>query len=228
MVPKLRTGLFTVVALVFLLALVSQTASASTQNTTRQLAAVQVQVMSLHKQQYKSRTVVNFWHHRGRWALAPRYKQCSQVVGNRRQRVCHMARHSLAFHARRLTSVHQKLASLMPWANDLRRTYAYRQCLIEHESAMTTSPYKAENGGTRWVEGNGHSDASGAYQFLDGTWKGRFASAKAYYGSELNGSWTHAADAPPWVQDVVTAYSILDKSLRGRDWTHPDCRVIPV
>ena len=86
--------------------------------------------------------------------------------------------------------------------------------------------YLAENGGTPGVESSVNSDASGAYQFLDGTWRARFAAAKQYYGSLLSGSWTHAAYAPPLVQDIVAAYSIVDKILRGHDWTHPDCRSI--
>lgn len=108
-----------------------------------------------------------------------------------------------------------------PWAKLLYRTYGYRQCLISHES-KTSGLYGAENGGTRYVEGGGHSNASGAYQFIDPTWQTRFTAAKVYFGGRLEGSWTHAADAPPKVQDIVAAYAVAADD--GVDWTWSDCR----
>lgn len=111
-----------------------------------------------------------------------------------------------------------------PWARMLKITMSYRQCLIDKES-RTTGLYHAENGGTRYANPSiGDSNASGAYQFLDGTWQSRLASAKTFFKGKLVGHWMHASDAPPKVQDIVAAYSIA--VARGVDWTHPRCRAI--
>ena len=111
-----------------------------------------------------------------------------------------------------------------PWLKMLRLTQRYRGCLIKHES-RTSGLYKAENGGTRYADmSRGDSNASGAYQFLDGTWQTRLAAAKRYFGRRLKGYWSHAADAPPKVQDIVAAYDIVAD--HGIDWTHSQCRQI--
>ena len=62
-------------------------------------------------------------------------------------------------------------------------------CVRRHESGGN---YRAENP---------VSTASGAYQFLDSTW--RTMSARAGHGG-----WGHAASAPPHVQDAVAQYTV--------------------
>ena len=62
-------------------------------------------------------------------------------------------------------------------------------CVRRHESGGN---YQAENP---------VSTASGAYQFLDSTW--RTMSARAGHSG-----WGHAASAPPWVQDAVAIYTV--------------------
>jgi hypothetical protein len=121
----------------------------------------------------------------------------------------------------------KKYVRTHPWVNLIRRTYQFRQCIMGHESS-TSGGYKAENGGTRYVEGAGHSNASGAYQFLDSTWVTRLTAAKRYFGNRLKGFWTHAADAPPQVQDIVAAYGIAAalEHHKPTDWTWPDCQAI--
>ena len=62
-------------------------------------------------------------------------------------------------------------------------------CVRRHESGGN---YRAENP---------TSTASGAYQFLDSTW--RTMSARAGHSG-----WGHAASAPPWVQDAVAVFTV--------------------
>ena len=62
-------------------------------------------------------------------------------------------------------------------------------CVRRHESGGN---YRAENP---------TSTASGAYQFLDSSW--RTLSARAGHGS-----YSHAASAPPAVQDAVAIYTV--------------------
>jgi hypothetical protein len=125
---------------------------------------------------------------------------------------------------RRMTAA-KRFARSHPWARMVHRTTAYRGCLASHESSHSGG-YKAENGGTRYVESARNSDASGKYQFLDSTWMSRFEAAKEYFRGRLKGHWTHAADAPPDVQDAVAAYAIVAD--KGVDWTWSDCKAIGV
>ncbi|MBX4201921.1 hypothetical protein KW803_03480 [Candidatus Saccharibacteria bacterium] len=119
-----------------------------------------------------------------------------------------------------MASVERKLQDLRPWSAAVRRTVHYRLCLMGHESMMEPVPYKAENGGTRYVEGNGHSNASGGYQFLDSTWMTMLRLAEAYFGEEISNT-THAADAPAWAQDAVASFAIEEYD--ASDWTWSDC-----
>ncbi len=224
--PKLRKVLlFVVLVSLFLVAVPSSTWAASSGQTS--------QARSLERKIHKSETVVNFYAHKGKWALhlpsaEHGKRECSQVVGTKRRKVCAHARKTLVHHTQRLKRLERKLQSIMPWAHDVRRTEEYRRCLIRFESSRSGyGGYTAENGGTPYVESSLNSDASGAYQFLDSTWVARLASAERYYGIEISNV-SHAAYATPWAQDVVAAYSIVDPDLRGRDWTHPSCRSISV
>ena len=75
-------------------------------------------------------------------------------------------------------------------------------CVRRHESG---GDYRAENP---------VSTASGAYQFLDSTW--RTMSARAGHRG-----WGHAASAPPWVQDAVAQYTV-DSGWRSA-WNGTGC-----
>jgi muramidase (phage lysozyme) len=69
-------------------------------------------------------------------------------------------------------------------------------CIRHHESDR--GPYPHANG---YRAENPTSTASGAYQYIDGTW--RTMSARAGYPG-----YSHAADAPPSVQDAVASFHV--------------------
>lgn len=109
-----------------------------------------------------------------------------------------------------------------PWDHDVRRTTDARNCIAGHESA-NAGGYVAENGGTPGIEGRGYSTASGRYQFVDGTWRWARDRAEQHYGHEL-GNEGHAAFAPPWVQDVVGAFSLAHPGIvTPRPWPYGHC-----
>jgi len=69
-------------------------------------------------------------------------------------------------------------------------------CIRHHESDR--GPYPHANG---YRAENPTSTASGAYQYIDGTW--RTMSARAGYPG-----YSHAAYAPPSVQDAVASFHV--------------------
>lgn len=73
---------------------------------------------------------------------------------------------------------------------------AFLACVAHHESHGN---YRAENP---------YSTASGKFQFVDRSWRG-YSKMAGYPG------WSHAASAPPAVQDAVAAYVV------GRSWHYP-------
>jgi hypothetical protein len=60
---------------------------------------------------------------------------------------------------------------------------------------------RAHESGGNYQAKNPHSTASGAYQFLNSTW--RTMSARAGHGG-----YPTARSAPPWVQDAVAIYTV--------------------
>jgi hypothetical protein len=69
-------------------------------------------------------------------------------------------------------------------------------------------------GGTGYTAKDPNSSASGAYSFLDSTWKTYQTQYNQQYGTSY--SYTHARDAPPQVQDQVA--SITPVSNWGGSW----------
>lgn len=69
------------------------------------------------KRLYKSRTVVDWWNGRGRWALFTRADHCWQVrVSPRHRRICFAARASLAAHRARVVRLERLLVPPRPAA----------------------------------------------------------------------------------------------------------------
>ena len=81
-------------------------------------------------------------------------------------------------------------------------------CIRRHES-IQAGHYNAENP---------ISTASGAYQFLDGTWVGNNRYTK------VNGKrvpqYRHASDAPSWVQDAVFIHAIKHGGIKAWHGTY--------
>jgi hypothetical protein len=69
-------------------------------------------IKSLKEQVRKSRTVVRWWDNRGEWALAPKRKWCWSFIGDRRERVCLMARRDLRAHQERLAWAKDRLDAI--------------------------------------------------------------------------------------------------------------------
>ena len=109
--PKSRKVLAVIAAIIAVAILWSTQASA--ESRVRKTEAVQHQVTVLRKQQWKSQTTINFWKHKGHWALHMRHEKCWQVKDNKRRKVCRMARRSLAFHTVRLKRTDAKLKKLL-------------------------------------------------------------------------------------------------------------------
>lgn len=78
------------------------------------------------------------------------------------------------------------------------------RCIAKHES-WTAGLWKAENP---------VSTASGAFQFVDGTW--RAVAARAGVGE----AFSHASDAPPHVQAAVFAHQAMNHGLYPWKGTH--------
>jgi len=83
-------------------------------------------------------------------------------------------------------------------------------CIRKHES-IHSGHYKAKNN---------RSTASGAYQYLDGTWRGNNKFTK------VNGKrvpqYAHASQAPKWVQDAVFIHTVEHGGIHA--WHGTWCR----
>jgi len=103
----------------------------------------------------------------------------------------------------------RQFAETYPWARMVKRTYPYLQCIIDTES-RSAGIYNAQNR---------YSTASGAYQFIDGTWQSSVRDFDAYFHVHITNA-QRAIDAPPAVQDAVAAYEVAANY--GNPWQ--ECR----
>ena len=96
------------------------------------------------------------------------------------------------------------------WNNVPAWTRVFGLCVRRHES-LTAGHYRAENP---------ISSASGAYQFLDSTWRG-IAYWTKWRGEYVARKYSRASYAPAWVQDLVFLHSVM----RGgqRHWSGTGC-----
>lgn len=98
--------------MVAVVAAVARPDSAAARPQARQAATTQQQIQLVKKHLWKSKTTINFWNNRGRWALHLRHDKCWQIKLGKRQRVCKMARRSLADHIQRRAKLADKLERL--------------------------------------------------------------------------------------------------------------------
>lgn len=78
----------------------------------QEAAAAQMRI--LKKQAHRSQSAVRFWtdRERGRWMLHLRHKQCQDIKGKQRRKVCKHARKMLKFHRLRLVKLEAKIEKL--------------------------------------------------------------------------------------------------------------------
>lgn len=112
-------------------------------------------------------------------------------------------------------------------AADLEATYNARFCVAGHES-MSSGLYDAEYGNNPGSRDG--SDASGAYQFLNKTWRTYLPWTESYYHITLTGpdeeaGRSHAAYASPFAQDLVAAFALhhVDLAQGQHPWPYREC-----
>ncbi len=120
--PKNREGL-SVLVISFIVATMATLYSApgGVAKTTNQQASTKAQIQNLRQQLHKSKSVVNFWGNKGRWALYLHRDKCWQVKNQKGRKTCAFARGSLRFHKAQAVKLDRRLTSLLgpEWCREL-------------------------------------------------------------------------------------------------------------
>lgn len=91
------------------------------------------------------------------------------------------------------------------------QNHPFLACVRHHESDRGSPPYT--NG---YQAKNPRSTASGAYQFLDSTWRN-------VSGAAGHPGYPSARSAPSWAQDAVAYWAMTHPKQAGRPWAGTGC-----
>ncbi len=164
---------------------------ASAEPFARQAEVLQYQVAGLEARRWKSKSVINFWNHRGRWALHIRHGKCWQVQGNQRRKVCKKARQSLRFHQSRLPSLEARIEKLEA-PHDTGFLPPARAVVLGQKMAA-----RVGWAGTQWnclKQLWGHLEG-GWYVYADNPTSSAYGIPQALPGSKMGVGWRNSAFA---------------------------------
>lgn len=133
----------------------------------------------LHEIVRKSRSTVNWWNHRGRWALHSRHQSCAALTSAKRERVCTMARKSLAWHSQRVQRASRRLWLTLPSPSDWTVAVRVAQRAYPGTDGWLLSCSASEGGHGSWVWNRHGSGAGGWAQFMESTFWRMFNAARA-------------------------------------------------
>jgi hypothetical protein len=183
----------------------------------RTLASAKVsQLRSLCKQAQLHAYKVRFWlSKKHRWTLYLRHTGLTCGEMSRRnmlvgpESLCYTARSQVRKHGARLVGLVSKirrLAAVGIWQADLAATASRRACVAHTETHGSSHPYTQQGGGggNYW----------GKYQYDEGTWQTAVSRAETFYRIDLPFT-KRASQAPPWEQEVVTAFALAHSDVLG-------------
>jgi len=159
---------------------------------------------------------VRFWLSKEhRWTLYLRHTRLTCGEMNQRnilvgpEALCFTARSQVRKHGARLAELAPKirrLVSVSIWQADLTATAGLRACVARTETPGSSHPYTQQGGGggNYW----------GKYQYDEGTWQTAVSKAGAFYRITLPFT-EKASQAPPWEQEVVTAFALAHSEVLG-------------
>lgn len=154
--------------------------------------SVAAQMQTLTKRAHKSKSAIRFWtdRDRGRWMLHLRHRQCQDIKGKQRHKLCQQARKMLKFHRLRLVKLGIKIEELtvprytgyLPPAQaiELGRKMAVQYGWAGSQWRCLHSLWGRYESSWRVNADNPHSDAYGIPQALPGSKMGSGWRTSAY------------------------------------------------